>query len=34
VPIPAAQFEQMITTCRNLDRETRADALVQLTLKK
>jgi 2-methylcitrate dehydratase PrpD len=34
VPIPAAQFEQMITTCRNLDRETRADTLVQLTLKK
>jgi hypothetical protein len=34
LPIPASQFEQMITMCRNLDRETRADALVQLTLKK
>ncbi len=34
LPIPAAQFEQLIATCRNLDREARADALVQLTLKK
>jgi 2-methylcitrate dehydratase PrpD len=34
LPIPAAQFEQTIATCRNLDREARADALVQLTLKK
>ena len=33
-PIPAAQFESMIETCRGLDREDRADKLVQLTLKK
>ena len=34
VPIPAAQFEGIIATCRDLDREARADKLVQLTLKK
>ena len=33
MPIPERQFEQMIATCRDLDREDRADALVQLTLK-
>jgi len=33
LPIPAAQFETMIATCRNLDREARADKLVQLTLR-
>ena len=34
LPIPAAQFEDIIATCRDLDRQTRADTLVQLTLKK
>ncbi len=34
LPIPEAQFEQIITTCRNLDREDRADKLIGLTLKK
>jgi len=34
LPIPAAQFEEIITTCRDLDRMDRADRLVQLTLKK
>jgi 2-methylcitrate dehydratase PrpD len=34
LPIPAAQFEEIIETCRDLDRRTRADALVQLTLEK
>src|SRR5439155_21173437 len=34
LPIPAAQFEEIITTCRDLDRQARADALVRLTLKK
>jgi 2-methylcitrate dehydratase PrpD len=33
LPIPAAQFESMIETCRDLDRQPRADALVKLTLK-
>jgi hypothetical protein len=33
LPIPAAQFEQIIATCRDLDRAPRADALVRLTLK-
>ena len=32
IPIPAAQFEEMISTCRDLDRQARADRLVQLTL--
>jgi 2-methylcitrate dehydratase PrpD len=32
LPIPATQFESIIATCRNLDRQDRADALVQLTL--
>ena len=32
LPIPAAQFESIIATCRDLDRQPRADALVQLTL--
>ena len=32
LPIPAAQFENMIATCRDLDRQPRADALVTLTL--
>jgi 2-methylcitrate dehydratase PrpD len=34
LPIPAAQFEEIITTCRDLDRQDRADKLIQLTLKK
>jgi 2-methylcitrate dehydratase PrpD len=33
LPIPAAQFEEIIATCRDLDRADRADALVRLTLK-
>jgi len=33
LPIPAAQFEAIIASCRNLDRQPRADTLVQLTLK-
>ena len=33
LPIPAAQYETIIETCRNLDRQERADALVKLTLK-
>jgi hypothetical protein len=32
IPIPAAQFEAIIATCRGLDREARADKLIQLTL--
>jgi 2-methylcitrate dehydratase PrpD len=34
LPIPAAQFDEIIATCRDLDRQPRADKLVQLTLKK
>ena len=34
LPIPAAQFERVIATCRDLDQQPRADALIQLTLKK
>jgi hypothetical protein len=34
LPIPAAQFEDIITTCRDLDRQDRADKLMQLTLKQ
>ena len=34
IPIPAAQFEDIIATCRDLDRQDRADTLIQLTLKK
>lgn len=32
IPIPSAQFEEMISTCRNLDAQERADRLIQLTL--
>ena len=32
LPIPADRFEKMIATCRNLDREARADVLVGLTI--
>ncbi|MBM3223204.1 MAG: MmgE/PrpD family protein [Candidatus Tectomicrobia bacterium] len=31
LPIPSAQFEEIITTCRDLDRQERADRLMQLT---
>jgi hypothetical protein len=31
--IPAAQFDDIIATCRNLEREDRADKLIRLTLK-
>jgi len=34
LPIPAAQFEDIIATCRDLDRQDRADKLIQLTLKQ
>jgi 2-methylcitrate dehydratase PrpD len=34
LPIPAAQFEDIIATCRDLDRQDRADTLIQLTAKK
>jgi len=34
LPIPAAQYEALIAACRDLDRQDRADKLVQLTLKK
>jgi len=33
LPISAAQFETMIAACRALEREAKADKLVQLTLK-
>ena len=32
LPIDATQFESIIGTCRDLDRQARADALIQLTL--
>ena len=34
LPIPAAQFETIIATCRDLDRQDRADTLIQLTLQQ
>jgi 2-methylcitrate dehydratase PrpD len=33
LPIPPAQFEQIIAGCRSLDTQVRADKLIQLTLK-
>jgi 2-methylcitrate dehydratase PrpD len=33
LPIPPAQFEEMIGTCRDLDTQDRADTLVRLTVK-
>ena len=33
LPIPAAQFEDIIAICRDLDRQDRADRLIQMTLK-
>jgi len=32
--IPAAQYDELIETCRTLDQQPRADKLVQLTVKK
>jgi hypothetical protein len=34
LPIPEAQFEEIIATCRDLDQQDRADKLIQLTLKQ
>jgi hypothetical protein len=34
IPISAAQFEDIIATCRDLDRQDRADKLIRLTLKQ
>jgi 2-methylcitrate dehydratase PrpD len=34
LPIPAAQFDDIIATCRDLDRQARADTLIRLTLKQ
>jgi 2-methylcitrate dehydratase PrpD len=33
LPIPQMQFEEIIAICRDLDRQERADRLIQLTLK-
>jgi 2-methylcitrate dehydratase PrpD len=33
LPIPESQFETMIATCRDLEKEARADKLVRLTLR-
>jgi hypothetical protein len=33
IPISGREFEDIVTTCRNLDRQERADRLVRLTLK-
>jgi 2-methylcitrate dehydratase PrpD len=34
LPIPAAQYEQIVAACRGLENEARADKLVKLTLRK
>jgi 2-methylcitrate dehydratase PrpD len=34
IPIPEAQFEDIIATCRGLESQDRADKLIQLTLKQ
>jgi len=34
IPIPAAQFEEVIATCRTLDQQARADKLIQAMLKR
>jgi 2-methylcitrate dehydratase PrpD len=34
LPIPAAQFEEIVSFCRDLDRQDRADRLIGLTMKK
>jgi 2-methylcitrate dehydratase PrpD len=33
LPIPAAQFDEIIATCRDVERVEKADKLIQLTLK-
>jgi hypothetical protein len=33
LPIPAAQYGQLVSTCGSLEKEPRADKLVRLTLK-
>ncbi len=33
IPIPERQFDDIVAICRNLDRQDRADRLVQLTLR-
>jgi len=34
IPIPATQYEEIVATCRDLDQQSRADKLVELTLRK
>ena len=34
LPIPAAQFEEIIATCRDLDRQDRADTIIRMSLKQ
>ncbi|MAF39898.1 MAG: hypothetical protein CL696_13655 [Chloroflexi bacterium] len=34
LPIPEAQFEEIIATCRDLDNQDRADRLIQLTVNQ
>ena len=34
LPIPAAQFGEIVATCRNLEKEARADNLIKLTVKQ
>jgi 2-methylcitrate dehydratase PrpD len=34
LPIPPVQFDDVIATCRDLDRQDHADTLIRLTLKK
>lgn len=34
LPIPAAQYDSIVATCRDLERHDRADALIRLTLKQ
>jgi hypothetical protein len=33
LPISGQRFEELISTCRNLERQERADALIRLSLK-
>jgi 2-methylcitrate dehydratase PrpD len=33
IPIPAAQYNELISVCRDLDQQPRADKLIQLTVK-
>ena len=33
LPIPEGQFEEITATCRDLDRQDKANKLIQLTLK-